>query len=36
MVGYMRALKQIFDPEEVFNPEVFFSSEPITTGMALK
>ena len=33
LYGYMREVKEIFDPRELFNPGVMFSAQPITDHM---
>ena len=34
LMGYMRRVKQIFDPDEQFNPDVMFSDRALTDDMA--
>ncbi len=34
LYGYMRELKSIFDPEDIFNPGVMFSNRPLTDHLA--
>jgi FAD/FMN-containing dehydrogenase len=33
LYGYMREVKEIFDPRELFNPGVMFSDRPITDNL---
>jgi FAD/FMN-containing dehydrogenase len=35
MVGYMRRVKDAFDPDDILNPGTVFSDRPITENMAL-
>jgi glycolate oxidase len=33
MMGYMRGVKEIFDPDDLFNPNVMFSNRALTDDL---